>query len=180
MSFAFHRSSKDWLLSGKILDEAGDAIERDVEIITDFDVPYVAGYPNKQGKKPKFYIDHKLPKGFDGPEGFFNVFEPIIVHEAIEDGLLDLIPSLVYQLPHQFALHGERSLVEARGMDWTTYNTWCMKQIKEIGGRDHYPNCPPDLDLKPYFDEEDWATLKKMFANGKPLWDGRKVHPGVQ
>lgn len=180
MSFAFHRGPKDWLLSDKIMDQAGEAIEQDVEVVTDFDIPYVAGYPIRQGKKTILYIDHTLPKGFDGDGGrFFDVFQSIIMHEAIEDGLLRLIPKLPYQIGHQVALRGERALVEAHGMSWAKYNAWCMEQIKKIGGRPRYPNCPPDLDLKPYYDEEDWTTLKKMSAGGKALWNGSKAHPDV-
>lgn len=180
MSFAFHRGPKDWLLSDKIMDQAGEAIERDVKIVTDFDVPYVAGYPVKRGKQTVLYIDHALPKGFDGDGGrFFDVFQSILLHEATEDGLLQLVPELPYQLAHQVALRGERALVEAHGISWAKYNAWCMHQISVIGKRPRYPNCPPDLDLKPYLDEEDWATLKKMSADGRPLWDGVKRHPGV-
>lgn len=181
MTFAFHRGPNDWKMSSQILDQAGDAIDKEVDIITEFDVPYVAGYPRRQGKKARFYIDHKYPKGYDLPDGrFFNAWIPVIVHEAVEDGLLEMIPSLVYQFGHQMALHDERAYVEAMGEAWNTYNTWCMKQIKAIGSRSRYDHCPPDLDLKPYYDEEDWATLKKMFHNGKPLWNGSKQHPGVQ
>lgn len=181
MTFAFHRSAKDWLMSDDILRQAGEALEQDIEIVSDFDVPYVAGYPNRQGKgKRRIYIDHQFPKGFEGPSGFFDVWTPVLMHETVEDGLLELVPSLPYQIAHQVALHAEKALVEASGMSWSVYNTWCMRQINKIGKRGTYDNCPPDLDLKPYLDEEDWSTLRKMFANGKPLWDGRKVHPGVQ
>lgn len=180
MSFTFHRGPRDWLLSDKILDEVGEALEQDVDIITDYDVAYVAGYPNKQAKgKPRFYIDHALPKGYDGPGGFINIWVPIILHEAVEDGLRRLIPSMAYQLAHQCALRAERAYIEAMGESWASYNAFCNKQIKKIGGRPRYPNCPPDLDLKPYYDEEDWATLKKMSAGGKALWNGSKAHPDV-
>lgn len=178
MSFAFHRAAKDWLLNPKIMLEAGKAILDDVEIIRDFDVPYVAGYVHSV--RGRFYVDHAFPLGFEHEGEFFDVTPAIIIHESVEHGLLETIPSLAYQLPHQIALHAERSFVEASGIEWSVYNSWCMRQIKLIGSRAKYKHCPHDLDLKPYLDEEDWATLKKMFADGKPLWDGRKVHPGVQ
>jgi hypothetical protein len=177
MSFAFHRSAKDWLLDPHIMVEAGEAIERDVKIIRTFDVPYVAGYVTNDDT---FYIDHAFPRGFENGDEFFDVTPPIIIHEATEHGLLETIPSLPYQLAHQVALHAERAYVEAKGIKWATYNAWCMRQIKIIGDRARYDHCPQHIDLKPYLDEEDWATLKKMFANGKPLWNGKRVHPDVQ
>lgn len=176
MSVAFHRSPRDWLMSDKILDEATAAILRDTKIVWTFDVPYVAGY-SKDGKT--FYIDRKLPPGFEHPGGLFRIENTLILHEAIEKGLEDEIPSLPYQLAHQVALRGEEAAVRAAKVSWVDYNTWFMKQIRSIGNRALYEDCPPDLDLKPYLDEEDWETLEKMFASGKPLWDGRKVHPGV-
>ena len=177
MSFAFHRSAKDWLMNSKIMREVGEAIMEDVPVIRDHDVPYVAGYSNK---RDKMAIDHKFPKGFEHEGEFFDVTPAILIHETTEDGLIKLVPSLAYQLGHQPALHVEKAYVEAMGVPWGIYNAWCMQQIKVIGGRPRYDHCPSWLDLKPYYDEEDWATLKKMYANGRPLWDGRKVHPDVQ
>lgn len=177
MSFAFRQSPKDWLLDPKIMREAGIAIARDVEVIRDFDVPYVAGYRHAGDH---FYIDHLFPRGFESGDEFFDVTPAIIIHEATEHGLLDTIPSLPYQLAHQIALHAERAYVEACGVEWTTYNAWCMKQVRLIGNRSRYDHCPHDLDLKPYLDEKDWKTLAKMFANGRPLWNGKRVHPNVR
>ncbi len=176
MSVAFHRGPRDWLMSNKILLDADSSILKDVKVSRDFDVPYVAGY-SKDGKR--FYIDHKLPKGFEHAHGFFVVDTTLILHEAVEKGLESEIPSLPYQLAHQIALRAEEAAVLAAKVTWAQYNSWFMGQIKLIGDRKVYDSCPPDLDLKPYLDEEDWATLRKMSAGGKPLWNSVKSHPGV-
>lgn len=181
MSVAFKRSPRDWLMDPKILREAGEAIFRDVRVVRDYDVPYVAGY-DKRGKV--VYIDHALPRGFNdsrATDGFFDVTIPLVMHEIVEAGLEEEMKSFPYQPSHQIALHAEKALVEADNIDWTTYNAWFTGWIKRIGGRSIYPHCPPQLDLEPYLDEEDWETLKKMYVmGGRPLWDGRKVHPNVR
>lgn len=173
MSVAFHRSPKDWLMSNSILDQAAKAIREDVKVVYDFDIPYVAGY-SKDGKT--FYIDRLLPRRMRN----FDVSLTLLVHEAVERGLEGEIKSLPYQLAHQIALRAERACVEAANISWAEYNSWFNVQIKKIGGRDSYPNCPPDLDLEPYYDEEDWQMLKKMQADGRALWNGKKTHPDVK
>lgn len=171
MSFHFRPRPGDWLLSNAILKQAEDEIYQNAKPSRDFDVPYVAGY-SKDGKS--FYIDRMLAKGFEHDGVFFLIDIPIILHEVIEKSLMVEEHGIIYELAHQIALRGERAAVEAAGMPWAVYNAFCMQQIKLIGGRKEYPDCPPDLDLTPYFDEKDWATLKKMSAGGKPLWDGVK------
>jgi len=181
MSIAFRHRKNDWLMSPEILREAGRMILADVRVVRDYDVPYVAGY-DKRGKIA--YIDHALPRGFEDPratDGFFDVTIPLVVHEIVEAGLEEEMKSLPYQPSHQCALHVEKALVEADGIDWVTYNGWFARQIKTIGGRSIYPHCPPQLDLEPYLDEEDWETLKKMYElGGRPLWNGKREHPDVR
>lgn len=170
MSFHFRPGPGDWLLSNKILDEADDEMLDNVKPSREFDVPYVAGY-SKDGKR--FYIDRNLPKGFDYEGRFFLVDTPLMMHEVVEKSLLEAEAGIEYQLAHQVALRAEKACVDAARVPWAYYNNWFMKLIKSIGGRASYPDCPPDLDLQPYTDERDKATLKKMFADGKPLWDGK-------
>lgn len=69
-----------------------------------------------------------------------------------------------YRDAHQLALRAERALVESDGLAWSAYNRFCAKWIKAIGGRKHYPNPPPDIDLQPEIDEDDKATLRRMGA----------------
>ena len=174
MSFHFRPRPGDWLLSNKILEQAEDEIYRNVKPIRDFDVPYLAGY-SKDGKR--FYIDHKMPRGFKDGGRFFNTDIPIILHEVVEKSLLEEEHGILYELAHQIALRAEEAAVKGAGMSWTPYNSFCMQQLKRIGTRSAYPNCPKDLDLTPYLDEKDWSTLKKMSAQGKPLWDGKQKTP---
>jgi hypothetical protein len=172
MSVAFHRSPTDWLLNPSILTEAVNAIKADVKLDTTFEIPYVAGY-SRDGKC--FYIDSKLPAKWQG----FDLSLTLLLHETVERALEGLIPKLPYQLAHQIALNAEKAAVEAFKLNWVAYNRFFNGEIKEIGSRKRYAHCPKDLDLEPYRDEEDWATLKKMFHEGRPLWNGVKSHPGV-
>ena len=172
MGFHFRPRPGDWLLNDAILEQAEREIYRNVKPIRTFDVPYVAGY-SKDGKR--FYIDHQMPKGFDYKWSFFVTDLPIILHEVIEKSLMVEEHGIIYELAHQIALRGEEAGVKGAGIPWTVYNSFCMKQIKLIGNRPRYANCPKDLDLTPYLDEKDWPTLRKMSANGVALWDGKQV-----
>jgi len=172
MSFHFRPRPGDWLLSNAILRQSEREIFRNAKPIREYDVPYVAGY-SKDGKS--FYIDQEMPKGFDDDGTWFDTDLPITLHEVIEKSLMEEEHGIIYELAHQIALRGEEAAVKASGMKWSAYNSFCMKQIKLIGDRPDYPDCPPDLDLTPYTDEKDWATLRKMYAGGKLLWDGKQT-----
>jgi hypothetical protein len=175
--FVFRHTPNDWKLSRAMLNEAADAITHDVQIVRDFDIPYVAGYSID---RKTFYIDHTLPRGFDLGDGdFFDVTMTLILHEAIEAALEKMLPSFPYEGAHQIAFQAEEVAVKAFGVDRKRYNDFFNGWIDKIFKRSRFENCPIDLDLEPYRDEEDWVTLDKMFHNGKPLWDGKKSHPGV-
>ena len=61
--------------------------------------------------------------------------------------------------------HGcERALVQSDGLPWPVYDRFCARWVKRIGARKHYPNPPPDIELKPEIDEDDKATLRRMGA----------------
>ncbi|HQU07898.1 MAG: hypothetical protein B7X04_02840 [Parcubacteria group bacterium 21-54-25] len=171
MSFRFRPNPSDWLLSDKILNEADREIVANAKVHSEFDVPYVAGY-SVDGER--FYIDRNLPKSFQHEGRPFVVRTTLILHEVVEKALEKEAAGIPYQLAHQIALRAERAAAEAANISWDVYNNWFDTQIKEIGSRDRYDNCPPDLDLQPYLDERDWSTLEKMYANGKPLWNGKK------
>lgn len=169
MSFHFKRGPRDWLVSNVILTEAENEIYKAIAPSREFDVPYVAGY-SKDGKT--FYIDRELPRGFEHDGDFFVVDTPLMMHEVVEKSIMEEEAGIPYQLAHQIALRAERACVEAAGIPWVTYNRWFMQWIDRIGGRTRYDDCPPDLDLEPYRDEDDRKTLTRMFADGKPLWNG--------
>jgi hypothetical protein len=103
--FVFRHTPNDWKLSRAMLKEAADAITHDVQIVRDFDIPYVAGYSID---RKTFYIDHTLPRGFDLGDGdFFDVTMTLILHEAIEAALEKMLPSFPYEGAHQIAFQAE-------------------------------------------------------------------------
>ena len=130
----------------------------------EYDIPYLAGY-SKSGKK--FYIDFDMPKGYINKAGTFVPTDKyLMVHEFIEKTLEEQFLKkgidAPYQICHQVALRVERLAVENDNADWNEYNKFMMREVKKIGSRKDYTNVPKDLDLKPYYDEDDEATLKKM------------------
>jgi hypothetical protein len=176
--FFFRHTKDDWKLSKQMLVEAAEAITKDVKIIRDFDVPYVAGY---SVDRKSFYIDHALPRGFDMKDGeFFDVTITLILHEVIEAALEKMLPSFPYTGAHQIAFQTEEVAVKAMNADPNQYNDFFNVWIDKIYKRTRFDNCPSDLDLEPYHDELDWTTLRKMFHAGRPLWDGKKSHPDVR
>lgn len=164
MSVAFRPFAKDWYINDKIMDDFIKDMMDEIKLNRDHDIPYLAGY-SVSGKT--FYIDYKMPKGFTNKKGkYISTDKYLMVHEFIEKTLEDALEraglDVPYQLCHQMALRMERNAVENDAVDWNEYNKFMMDQVKEIGSRQDYPNTPKDLDLKPYRDEDDKATLAKM------------------
>lgn len=159
MSISDRPQPGTWLLSPKELDEVVADLLKNVRIDRNHDIPYVAGY-NKQNTI--CYIDHQMPKGFNYRGKFILTDRYLILHERIEASLEAGPPPLHYLLAHQVALRTERDAVIADGVPWAEYNQFMTKQVKLIGSRPSYPNCPRDLDLEPYKDEADRKTLRKM------------------
>lgn len=155
MSFKDRPEPGTWLLLSKELDTVVNDLLSKVTVDKKHDVPYVAGY-SKDGKT--IYIDREARTELDGHD----TSRYLILHETIERSLEDKPYFLHYLIAHQIALRAERDAVMADGLSWTTYNSFWAKQIKAIGSRDSYPNTPRDLDLQPYRDEDDRATLRKM------------------
>ena len=165
----------DWFVSSLMMERALDAILRRVKKLDrSHDIPYLAGY-SLDGKT--IYIDRHLPKSFRYRGRDIEVDRYLILHEEVEKTLIDQL-DLHYLHAHQIATRAEEAAVHADRVAWRAYDRFMQKYVKSIGD-ERLKKIPDDLDLKPYLDEEDWETLEKMFASGKPLWDGRKVHPGV-
>jgi hypothetical protein len=175
MSVAFRPFAKDWYINNKIMDDFIKDMLQASKLDRTYDIPYLAGY-SKSGKK--FYIDFDMPKGYTDKAGkFIETDTYLMVHEFIEKTLEEQFLKkgidAPYQICHQVALRVERIAVENDGVDWNEYNRFMMKEVKKIGSRKEYTNVPKDLDLKPYYDEKDKATLKKMHAESveDPLQD---------
>ena len=147
-----------WKLSRPVLDGAIHFMMASHKLVDTYDVPYVAGY-SKDGKT--LYIDSKCPKIVNIGGKKLDLRRYILFHEAIEKAVMEA-DGANYIHSHQIALRSERDAVECDGFEWAPYNAECMKIIKSIGSRQEYPQCPKKLDLQPYKDENDLATLKKM------------------
>lgn len=150
----------EWLIRGGMLDEAAKATLKSVKIVRKYDVPYV-GSCSRKGDK--VYIDHELPKTLVHRGKHYDVDRYIVMHEVVEM-VFEHTLNFQYRDAHQIALRVERALVQSDGLPWPVYDRFCARWIKRIGERRHYPNPPPDIDLRPEIDEDDKATLRRMGA----------------
>jgi hypothetical protein len=160
MSWGHRPQPGEWLVNSRILDEAMATMLESVKVVRLYDVPYV-GSCNKKGDT--IYIDHELPPQLKHRGKVYDIDRFIVMHEVVEM-LFEHALKFPYRDAHQIALRAERALVESDGLPWDVYNRFCSKWVKVIGGRKHYANPPPDIDLQPEIDEDDKATLRKMGA----------------
>ena len=130
-----------------------------------WDIPYLAGY-SVHGKT--VYIDRHLPKTYRSNGRLVRVDPFLILHESVEKSLVDNL-RLHYQHAHQVALRAEQAAVKAEKLSWRPYNLFMMKFVKHAA-HEKLRFVPPDLHLKPYWDENDTALIRKMqqVMDGKP------------
>ena len=147
----------DTLNSDEILLQARDAVIRRIKPDRRFDVPYLAGY-SRDGKKG--YLDRHLPKFLKVGRRRVDVWPFVILHETIEKALVDQL-KLVYQDAHQIAQRVEQAAIRAAGISWRQYNRFIQQQVDRVL-ENLSPRLPPDLDLEPYRDEQDWEELRRM------------------
>jgi hypothetical protein len=149
-------SDTDW--DDDMMTQAREAISKRVAVSRKFDVIYLAG-TSSDGRI--VYIDRDLPESYTDSRGEECYVEEFLVfHEMVEQSLMSHM-GLRYQLAHQISLRAERDLVESEGWDWEEYDAfmgkWAEKALKKKD-----PESPPDLDTKPYVDENDDVALKRM------------------
>lgn len=147
-----------WHIDPKVLDEAVRAIESEVKLETEYDIPYTAGY-SVDGKT--IYIDKILPRKYRQSDGkSVDVYRYVMIHEAIEKAMLEAY-DLPYLYAHQIASQIERDSVEADGLNFGEYDRFCDKYIKEI--EDVRPHMiPKNLDLTPYIQSASKTELKAI------------------
>jgi hypothetical protein len=129
-----------------------------VRIDRNFDVPYV-GSCNLAGDV--VYIDHELPQHIVSKGMRYDVDRYIAMHEVVEM-LFEHHLQFSYRDAHQIATQAERALVQSDGLSWAVYSRFCSGWVRKIGGRRHYPNPPPDIDLQPEIDCADATTIRRM------------------
>jgi hypothetical protein len=147
-----------WQIDKAEIDQSMQVIQKDLPVDRTHDVPYVAGYSTDGDE---LFIDRRMPKTITYRGRKVDVTKYIVLHEAVEKALIKYL-KLAYLHAHQIAMRAERSAVEADGLNWHDYNAAIDVEVKKIGDRKVYPCCPKNLDLKPYKDERDKATLNKM------------------
>ena len=84
----------------------------------------------------------------------------LALHEIVEKTLLDQL-HLHYLHAHQIALRTEQAAVRAAGIRWRDYDQFTKLNEKKIGD-ERLSRVPRNLDLTPYRDEDDLATLQSL------------------
>jgi hypothetical protein len=134
-----------------------------VKISRAYDVPYIAGYSRDART---IYIDRHLPVSFGWRGKSLRLTPFLATHEIVEKSLLDEL-RLHYLHAHQIAVRIERDAVRAAGIGWSAYQRF-MKQHEKPIEEEKLAKVPPDLDLTPYADSKDFATLKRLVRGGSP------------
>jgi hypothetical protein len=106
------------------------------------------------------FIDRHMPKQFTWRRRTISTDRFLIVHEAVEKSLIQLL-GMHYLHAHQVALRAEQAAVRAEGIDWEAYDEFMQEYIKDIED-ERLTKVPETLDLTPYRDFHDAATLKRM------------------
>lgn len=156
-----------WLIGKQMMEHAMKSICARVHLERGYDIPYLAGY-SLDGHT--IFIDRHMPKSFVYRRRRVLTDRFLIVHEAVEKSLIQLL-GMHYLTSHQIALHAEQAAVRAEGIEWEAYNDFMEEYIKVIGD-EKLSRVPATLDLTPYVDFHDTAELKQMRANMAecPAW----------
>ena len=157
-----HRA--EWLVGTDMMDHALRAIRARTHLARGYAIPYLAGY-SVDGHT--IFIDRHMPKQFTWQRRTISTARFLIVHEAVEKALIQLL-GLHYLHAHQLALRAEQASVRAEGIEWEAYDDFMQQYIKEIGD-ERLTRVPENLDLKPYRDSHDAATLKRLREHMVPV-----------
>ncbi len=148
----------DTLVRTEMLTESVNAILSKVKLDRTFDIPYLAGYSLDRSR---IYIDQHLAPFFTDHCGRnHSVDRFLILHEATEKALIDTW-RLKYQHAHQIALRAEEAAVRAAGIEWRDYDRFMQQWIKRADSQ-KITRVPANLDLTPYFDENDYPLIQVM------------------
>ncbi|MBL6749451.1 MAG: hypothetical protein ISP90_02975 [Nevskia sp.] len=168
------RHVAEWLISKEMTDHAVRAIRSRIHLVRDYDIPYLAGY-SLDGQM--IFIDRHMPKTLAWKRRRINTDRFLIVHEAVEKSLIQLL-GMHYLHAHQVALRAEQAAVRAEGIEWKAYDDFMQEYIKVIGD-ESLSKVPENLDLTPYRDFHDTAEIASMracMAPVPPLGHKHKIH----
>ena len=149
----------EWLIGQKMMDHAVKSIRARAHLERGYDVPYLAGY-SLDGHT--IFIDRHMPKSFVYRSRKVLTDRFLIVHEAVEKSLIQLL-GMHYLHAHQIALHAEQAAVRAEGIKWEAYDAFMQEYIKVVGD-EALSKVPDNLDMTPYRDFHDAEEIKKMRA----------------
>ena len=147
----------DWLIGQRMMDHALKSIRARTHLERAYDIPYLAGY-SIDGHT--IFIDRHMPKSFTYRRRKVLTDRFLIVHEAVEKSLIQLL-GMHYLHAHQIALHAEQAAVRAEGITWDAYDEFMQEYIKVIGD-EQLSRVPDNLDITPYRDFHDEEELAKM------------------
>ncbi len=147
----------EWLIGQKMMDHAVKSIRARAHLERDYDIPYLAGY-SLDGHT--IFIDRHMPKSFVYRNSRVLTDRFLIVHEAVEKSLIQLL-GMHYLHAHQIALHAEQAAVRSEGIKWEAYDAFMQDYIKVVGD-ENLSKVPDILDLTPYRDFHDVEELQKM------------------
>jgi hypothetical protein len=142
----------EWLIGQKMMDHAVKAIRARAHLERDYDIPYLAGY-SVDGHT--IFIDRHMPKSFIYKRRKVLTDRFLIVHEAVEKSLIQLL-GMHYLHAHQIALHAEQAAVRAEGITWEAYDAFMQEYIKVVGDEDL--TRVPDRD---FHDQEELSKMRK-------------------
>src|SRR3982751_1712215 len=143
-----------------MMDHAVKSIRARAHLERAYDIPYLAGY-SLDGHT--IFIDRHMPKSFIYRKRKVLADRFLIVHEAVEKSLIQLL-GMHYLHAHQIALHAEQAAVRAEGVTWEAYDEFMQKYIKTVED-ERLTKVPDSLDITPYVDFHDAAELKQMRNN---------------
>jgi hypothetical protein len=147
----------EWLIGQRMMDHAVKSIRARAHLERSYDIPYLAGY-SLDGHT--IFIDRHMPKSFVYKRRKVLTDRFLIVHEAVEKSLIQLL-GMHYLHAHQIALHAEQAAVRAEGITWEAYDAFMQEYIKVIGD-EALTKVPDNLDLTPYRDFHDKEELTRM------------------
>lgn len=122
-----------------------------------FDLPYVAGY-SRDGSI--IYIDRHFPTKLQVGSRSANFLQALATHEHTEKTLIDVY-GWKYQQAHHLATMAEHRVVRALGFLPKEYEKAVQPYIK-ADAHEKLKRVPPQLDLTPYIDDNDYPTLFRL------------------
>jgi len=163
--------------SKKVLSKEGlmDALEELTSKVASrvdesYDIPYLAGY-SLDGKE--IYLHRGMKYKLLRLRGkTYDIRKTVVLHEAGEKALMDHW-GLNYPHAHQITSRVEKAAVQAWGLQWSRYDQYLQELISKAWGR--VSKIPPELDMTPYCDENDFDTVQAMVRSAPSLCQQNQV-----